>query len=163
IRVAAFAGLRPSGGVFVVLNNQIHAPREVSKTATDRLEAFRSPEVGPIGFTDLDGRVTLYRKTARITAPATIFDARLLESLPRVDISYSYPGADHSAIAAFVTAGARAIVVAAMGEGIPTPLEERGLVDARKQGVVVVLSSRTGGGRVLARPRFARQGFVSAD
>jgi L-asparaginase len=39
-------------GVLVLLNDEIQAAREVTKTATLRLETFRSPDVGMLGYAD---------------------------------------------------------------------------------------------------------------
>src|SRR5207247_304182 len=80
-----------------------------------------------------------------------------------VDIAYSYAGADGAAIAAFVAAGAQAIVSASMAPGTTTAAEMDALLDARRRGVLVVLSSRAGSGRVLLRTIFRERGIVVAD
>jgi L-asparaginase len=49
---------------------------------------------------------------------------------------------------ALVAAGARGLVVAGVGRGGTTPSQGRALRRAVQQGVVVVISNRTGGGRV---------------
>jgi L-asparaginase len=60
-------------------------------------------------------------------------------------------------------AGARAIVVASLAPGVTTAGENEALLQARKQGVLVVLSSRAGSGRVLPRTTLRERGFVVAD
>src|SRR5262245_58423350 len=150
-------------GVLVLLNDEIQAARDVTKSSTLRLETFRSPDLGMLGYADPDGRVAIYRRPTRRHAPSTEFDVRRAPDLPRVDIAYSYAGADGAAIAAFVAAGARAIVSAAMAPGMTTNAEMAELLDARGQGVAIVLSSRAGSGRVLPRTFLRRQGFVVAD
>jgi L-asparaginase len=150
-------------GVLVLLNDEIQAAREVTKASTLRLETFRSPDVGMLGYADPDGRVALYRRPARRHAPDTEFDVRPATGLPRVDIAYSYAGADGAAIAAFVAAGAQAIVSASMAPGVTTSAEMDALLEARRRGVLVVLSSRAGSGRVLRRTLYADRGFVVAD
>ena len=92
-------------------------------------------------------------------APDTEVDVRGHTDLPRVDIAYSYAGADRAAIEAFIAAGARAIVSASLPPGVTTPAE----TDALRRGVLVVLSSRSGSGRVLPRATLRAQGFVVAD
>ena len=114
VRVAAAPEARGLG-VLVVLNDEIQAAREVTKASTLRLETFRSADLGMLGYADPDGRVAIYRRPARRHAPDTEFDVRGRRDLPRVDIAYSYAGADGTAIDAFVAAGARAIVVASHG------------------------------------------------
>jgi hypothetical protein len=46
----------------VLLNDEIQAAREVTKSSTLRLETFRSPAVGMLGYADPDGRVAIYRR-----------------------------------------------------------------------------------------------------
>jgi L-asparaginase len=150
-------------GVLVLLNDEIQAAREVTKSSTLRLETFRSPDLGMLGYADPDGRVAIYRKPARRHAPATEFDVRGRTELPRVDIATSYAGADGAAIRAFVAAGARAIVSASLAPGVTTSAETNALIEARSRGVLVVLSSRAGSGRVLPRTSLRKQGFVVAD
>ena len=150
-------------GVLVLLNDEIQAAREVTKSSTLRLETFRSHDLGMLGYADPDGRVAIYRKPARRHAPATEFDVRGRTELPRVDIVTSYAGADGAAIHAFVAAGARAIVSASLAPGVTTAAETDALLEARRRGVLVVLSSRAGSGRVLPRTSLRRQGFVVAD
>jgi L-asparaginase len=149
--------------VLVVLNDEIQSAREVTKTSTLRLETFRSADVGMLGYADPDGRVAIYRRPARRHAPATEFDVSGRRELPRVDIAYSYAGGDGAAIQAFVAAGARGIVSASLAPGMNTSGENEALLEARRRGVLVVLSSRAGSGRVLPRAVLRDRGFVVAD
>lgn len=162
VRVAASPDARGLG-VLVVMDQQIHSAREVTKSSTLRLDAFRSPEVGMLGEVGADGRIEIYRSPRRAHTVASEFDVEGLEDLPRVDITYSYAGADGTAIDAFVAAGARAIVVATMAPGKPTPDEIAAGGRARERGVVMIASSRVGSGRVPQRPLLWEQGFVAAD
>jgi L-asparaginase len=150
-------------GVLVLLNDEVQAAREVTKTSTLRLETFRSHDLGMLGYADPDGRVAIYRRPSRRHAPETEFDVRGRTDLPRVDIAASYAGADGAAIHAFVAAGARAIVSASLPPGMTTPAETEALVEARRRGVLIVLSSRAGSGRVLRRTVLRERGFVAAD
>ena len=162
VRVAGAPAARDLG-VLVLLNDEVQAAREVTKASTLRLETFRSPDLGMLGYADPDGRIAIYRRPTRRHAPATEFDVRGRTELPRVDIAYSYAGADGAAIQAFVAAGARAIVSASLPPGVTTPAEADALREARRHGVLVVLSSRAGSGRVLPRTTLREQGFVVAD
>ena len=162
VRVAAAPEARELG-VLVLLNDEIQAAREVTKGSTLRLETFRSPDLGMLGYADPDGRVAIYRRPSRCHAPGTEFDVRGRTELPRVDIAASYAGADGTAIQAFVAAGALAIVSASLTPGVTTPAETDALLEARRRGVMVVLSSRAGSGRVLPRTVLRERGFVVAD
>ena len=72
IRVAASPEARDMG-VLVVLNDEIHAAREVTKTSTLRLQTFRTPDFGVLGHADGDA-VAFYRRPIRRHAPDTEFD-----------------------------------------------------------------------------------------
>ena len=63
VRTAASAGSRGMG-VLVVLNDEIQAAREVTKTSTLRLQTFRTPDFGVLGHADAD-RVAFYRAPLR--------------------------------------------------------------------------------------------------
>ncbi len=149
-------------GVLVVLNDEIHAAREVTKTSTGRLQTFRSPDVGALGHVDAD-RISHWRRPLRLLPPEDRFDITGIETPPRVDITYSYAGADGVAVQAFRAAGAQGIVSATLAPGSPTPMERAALAEAVQNGVAVVLSSRAGSGRTFASRRYAEQGMIQAD
>ncbi|GGJ41431.1 asparaginase [Neoroseomonas lacus] len=149
-------------GVLVVLNDEIHAARDVTKTSTNRLQTFRAPDFGALGHADGDA-ITYYRRPLRRGAPQTEFDIRGLEALPRVDISYAYAGADGTAVRAFLESGADGIVSAGFAPGSCAPGELEGLKHAVAKGVVVVQSSRAGSGRVPRTTKLGQHGFVGAD
>jgi len=162
VRVAAAPEARGLG-VVTVLNDEIQAARDVTKVSTHRLNTFRSPELGTLGYADADGRVVIYRRPARRHAPDTEFDARGRGELPRVDVAYSYGGVDGTAIDAFVAAGARAIVSAAFPPGLPGSGQMAALAEARRRGVHVIIASHGGSGRVLERGTFRDNGWIAAD
>jgi L-asparaginase len=161
VRTAASAESR-GRGVLVLLNDEIHAAREVTKTATMRLQTFRSPDFGVLGHADGDA-VAYYRKPERRHAPDTEFDVRGLDALPRVDIAYTYAGADGTAIDAFVKAGAKGIVVAGFAPGMVPPAQLDAMRAAARQGVAVVQSTRAGSGRTHRGKRLSDAGALIAD
>lgn len=160
-RVAAHPDSRGMG-VLVLLNDEIQAAREVSKTSTYRLQTFRSPDFGVLGQVDGDA-VCYYRRPLRCHAPDTEFNVQSLRQWPRVDIAYAYAGSDGAAVRAFVAAGARGIVSATMAPGFTAPEETQALIDAAAQGVIVVQSSRVGSGRTVPLDYARRAGFIGAD
>jgi L-asparaginase len=162
IRVAACR--RAVGmGVLVVLNDTIHAAREVTKTATYRVQTFESRDAGPLGFADSDGQVVFYRAPQRAHTQGTPFDLRAAASLPRVDVVLSYAGQDGVMIEAAITAGARGLVSAGTGAGRTTPAEDAAYDRAVAQGIAVVQASRVGSGRVVATRRLCARGIIAAD
>ena len=136
-------------GVLVVLNEEINAARDATKTNTHRVQTFRSRSWGALGTVESDGP-TYYRRTERRHTSDSEFDVRDLEpaDLPRVDISYTYNGTDGTDIRAFVAAGADGIVVAGSGAGATTRAQGDALEEAAESGVVIVRGSRTGSGRI---------------
>lgn len=150
-------------GVLVVLNDTIWSARDVTKSATYRVEAFRGRDLGPLGYADADGRVVYYHRPARPHTLASEFSIEDHLELPRVDIVVSYLGADGSLIDAAVAAGARAVVSAGTGAGRPTPGEEAALQRASEAGVLICQATRVGSGRTVRSPGLRRRGWVAAD
>lgn len=162
IRVAA-SPAAANRGVLVVLNNQIQAAREVTKTSTSRVDAFKSADLGFLGYADSDGEIVFYRDTTRVHTHRTEFDVEGITVLPRVDIVPAYAGADGASVAALVAAGCRGLVAAGMGSGgAPRPLLDA-LCAVVKTGVPVVIASQAGSGRVMARRAWVERGFILAD
>ena len=150
-------------GVLVVMNDRIYGARDLTKTATYRVEAFQGRDLGPLGFADADSRVRYYHRSTKRHTTETEFDVAGLESLPRVDVVVSYAGADGAMIEASVAAGAKGIVCAATGAGRPTPAQDEAFDRAGEKGVMMCLCSRVGSGRVVRSPSLRRRGFVAAD
>src|SRR5215831_17582999 len=160
LRVAGSAEAHGKG-VLVVLNDEIHAARDVVKTSTYRLQTFRSADFGALGHVDGDG-VHFYRAALRAHMPDTPFAALDLTALPRVDIVYSYAGADGALVDAAVVAGARGIVSAGFAPGSPTPDQRSAFESAANSGIVVVQCSRATG-RVAPRRRLRESGIVASE
>ena len=144
VRVAASAEAGGKG-VMVVLNGQINAARDVTKTHTSQVETFRSLEFGELGIVDAE-TVRFYRAPLRrqtISLPRT--------ALPRVEIVYSYAGADGRLIRWLLKdADLGGIVVAGLGLGnVPAGVADA-IEEARKQGVPVVIATRVLSGRVFS-------------
>lgn len=149
-------------GALIVLNDEIHSARDATKTSTYRLQTFKSHDFGLLGHVDGD-QVSFYRSPLRKHTHGSPFDIANITSLPRVDIAYSYGGADGCAVEAFVAAGAKGIVSAGLAPGIPAPLERKALERAAAAGIIVVQSTRAGSGRVARRTYLRDQGMVGAD
>ena len=162
VRVAAAPEARGLG-VLVVLNEAIHSARDVTKTATYRVDTFQDRDLGPLGYADNDGRVLIYHRPARAHTTQTEFDLAGIDGLPRVDVVVSYLGADGVMIDAAVAAGARGIVSAGTGAGRPTPGEEAALERASAAGTIVVQGTRVGSGRTVSSPGLRRKGWSAAD
>jgi L-asparaginase len=160
LRVAGSAEARGKG-VLVVLNDEIHAARDVVKTSTYRLQTFRSNDFGALGHVDGDG-VHFYRAPTRAHTPDTQFARLDLTTLPRVEIIYSYAGADGALVDAAIATGARGLVSAGFAPGSPTPEQRAAFERAAKSEIVVVQCSRATG-RVAPRRRLRESGIVAGE
>jgi L-asparaginase type II len=165
VRVAACPDSR-GRGVLVVLNDEINAARDVTKSNTYRLETFRSGELGFLGYVDQD-KVAFYRSPDKRHTVRSEF--RLNEigaALPMVEIVYSYVEANTPLVVdALQKAGVRGIVFAATGAGSLSEREKDAVRQsiARSAGTVFVRASRVGNGRVIGRAEFDQLGIVAAD
>ncbi|CAM2145510.1 putative L-asparaginase periplasmic [Pararobbsia alpina] len=166
-------------GVLVTFANRIHSAREVAKTSTFSVDAFESPETGPLGWihdthVEYERRgermhtvATPFRIGAPVQAPDTDPHAEVAVTaeaprpgprvtpheldmpLPAVDIVMSYAGVSRVSVDALVAAGAKGIVVAGTGGGSIHQHLLQGLTDAAARGVAIVRASRVGSGHVL--------------
>ena len=153
-------------GVLTVLNDEISAARDVTKTSTYRVETFRSQDLGYLGYVDGD-KVSFYRSPIKRHTYRSEFDVSEFKELPSVEIVYSYVQPSSVIIRALVSSGVRGIVFAGTGAGLLSKAETETLnavLDANSaKRPVMVRSSRTGSGRVVSYPEFDKMGMVPAD
>ena len=162
VRVAACpdaAGL----GVLTVLNNEIQCARDVTKASTFRVETFRPNELGFLGYSDSDGKVALYRAPLRRHTVDTPFLVDDRDGLPRVDIVYSYAGADGLLVDAVRNNRSDGLVLAGFGGGTFPPAVIDAAVKLVDDGIPVVLATRSTSGRVVITPKKEQQGFMVSD
>ncbi len=150
-------------GVTIMLNDEIHAAREVTKRNSYRLETFGTHDLGMLGYLDSDLKAVFYRASKRRHTFQSEFDVRRLTELPRVDIVYGYEGADGLLVRALIDAEVPGIVLAGMGSGGVGDELTKTLAEARRSGAVVVVTTRTGSGRVIRTARYAEDGFIAGD
>jgi len=148
-RVAASPAARGKG-VLVVLNDEINAAREVTKTDALRLDTFQTRGYGILGVVDSD-RVAFYRDVVKRHTKESEFDVWQFDDLPRVDVVLTYQGATGDIIKAIVDQGAKGIVIATAGAGALSGTQGEGLQYAVSKGVFVLTTTRTGSGRIAAR------------
>lgn len=129
-------------GVLVVMNEELIAALEATKTHTEKTDTFQSRDFGPLGLVDKD-RVIVTRKPAR---REQIVTDRIEE---RVDILKMYAGADGRFINYAIDYGARGLVIEGLGRGNVTVPALAAIERAIKQAIPVVITSRCPRGRVL--------------
>ena len=149
-RVAASAEARGLGAL-VVLNDEINAARDVTKTDALRLHTFTSRALGVLGVVDRD-RVVLLRRPLKRAGARSEFDLAGVSALPRVDVLLVYQDAPGDLVRAAVDLGAKGLVLAVAGAGATSGTQDEGLRYARERGVFVVRATRTGGGRIASPP-----------
>ena len=142
-------------GTTLMLNDEIHAAREVTKTNAYRTDTFESPGYGPLGWIDGDD-ITLGRAPARVMDCDseewfTPFDLAEVDgaALPRVEVLTSYQEAGAESIKAFADAGVKGIVTAGTGAGGISPAMSAAQTEAYEdKDVWFVSTTRTGTGSV---------------
>jgi len=153
-------------GTMIVLNDEINAARDTTKTNTLRVETFRAPELGLLGYIDED-KVSFYRSTTKRHTLNSEFDVASLAQLPKVAILYSYVEPDASLIRAAISGGAQGIVFAGTGNGGLSSVETAALKDVSALPAAsrpaLVRSSRVGNGRVTATTTFDALGIIPGD
>jgi len=132
-------------GVMVSFNETLYDGKNVIKMNTTHVDAFESPNTGPIGQI-YDGRVVYYSqpiKNAEIP-----FDISKLETLPKVDIVYLYVDVSDAAINALINDKTEGLVIAGVGNGDMNKNILASVGTAVKKGILVVRGSRVASGRV---------------
>ena len=160
LRNALVATANAPPGVYVAMNGHLFAAEDVSKTANHALDAFESPEFGPLGRIEASGQLSMRRRTPE---RPHVFDLTGLcaADMPRVDVVMSYAGADGVVIDALVAAGSRVLISSGFPPGRCTPLERAALLRAVACGVIVVQSSRANRGTVPVQPYNAADRILS--
>lgn len=132
-------------GALVVMNGQINAAREVTKTNTLDVETFQTLDFGLLGIADVE-EVRFYRSpTRRQTIPL-----RRDDELPTVEIVTEYAGSDGRVIRALLEQGTmEGLVVAGVGLGHVSSGSVAAIEEARERGIPVVTSTRVLTGRVV--------------
>jgi L-asparaginase len=150
-------------GVMVVLNDEVHSARNVTKTDTTNVDTFKSPNRGPVGLVHT-GKIAWFEQMDRRHTTRSEFDVSGLAQLPRVDIIYAHANMSPDLIDAAVKDGAKGVVVAGVGDGNMTEPALAALSRAAKAGVVVVRSTRLAEGLVLRNNEVNddQKGFVAS-
>lgn len=141
VRAAASAGMR-GVGVAVVMNDQVHAARYVTKSHTTATDTMLSPGVGPIGTVDDSGVWLRWRPTRLPPMP-------LVEPEPRVYLIRMAAGMDDLFLRALRSERARGVVIEGSGAGHMPGRWKGALAQLLESETPVVLTSRCGRGRVV--------------
>lgn len=150
-------------GVLVVMNDEVHAARNVEKKNTTNVETFKSTERGPAALVN-SGQFNWFDPISKKHTNQTEFNVQKLNELPKVDIIYAYSNMNDELINAAVAAGAKGIVVAGVGDGNMSQSALAALEKHAKNGLLVVRSTRLSDGIVLRNNEVDddKMGFVAS-
>ncbi|HCO18642.1 MAG TPA: L-asparaginase, partial [Tissierellales bacterium] len=129
-------------GVLVVMNNEVNAASQVTKTNTLSLDTFKSPEFGPLGIVDND-EVIYYRNMP---------DRQRIQTdkiEKKVALIKAVPGLGSDIFSFYIQSGYKGIVIEGLGRGNVPPQMISGIKQAIIASIPVVLVSRCNTGRVL--------------
>jgi L-asparaginase len=162
VAVAADPGAK-GRGVLVVINDEIHAARNVVKTNTTNLETFNSGGRGDAGLVH-SGKINWFEPMDKRHTLDSEFSVKNVKQLPRVDIIYAHANMDATLIKAALDAGAKGIVVAGVGDGNMSKAALDALAEAAKNGTLVVRSTRLPTGMVMRNAEVDddKLGFVAS-
>ena len=136
-------------GVLVVMNDEIHAAKYVTKTHTTNVSTFQTPTHGPLGL--IMKQEILYFKTAE---PRVRFDLDHIQGL--VPIISAYAGMTDELIDMLDLEQLDGLIIQAFGAGnIPKETAEK-LESLLQKGIPIALVSRCFNG--IAEPVYAYQG-----
>lgn len=130
-------------GVLIVLNDEINAASEATKTHTLSLNTFKSLEFGPLGIID-DQSVIFYRKKAK-----TMLHVRPSKIINNVEIIKVSAGSSSLLLNSLINNNFNGIVLEALGRGNVPPNLVPSITKAINSGIHVILTSRVPMGRVL--------------
>ena len=132
-------------GTLVVMNGQINAARDVTKTNTLDVETFRTLDFGALGVADIDA-VRFYRAPLR----RQTIPLREGDQLGRVEIVTEYAGSDGRLIQLLLEDGQlNGLVIEGVGLGHVSSRTLEAIRDVRARGIPVVLSTRVPTGRIV--------------
>ncbi|EPA95314.1 asparaginase [Pseudomonas umsongensis] len=136
-------------GVLVTMNDEIQSGRDVSKMINIKTEAFKSAW-GPLGMV-VEGKSYWFRLPSKRHTMDSEFDIKNIQSLPDVEIAYSYGNVGDTAYKALAQSGAKAIIHAGTGNGSVSSRVVPALQALRKDGVQIIRSSHVNAGGFVLR------------
>lgn len=136
-------------GVLVVMNDEVHAAKYVTKTHTTNVSTFQTPTHGPLGL--VTKKEILYFQTAE---PRVRFDLQHISGT--VPILAAYADMDTSLLDMMVPEHISGLVIEALGAGNLPPSILSALQKILDSGIPIVLVSRCFNG--IAEPVYSYQG-----
>lgn len=145
--LVASDSLSKGKGVMVCFNEALYDGKNAVKINTTNLNAFNSPNTGPIGQV-YDGKVVYYSQPLQKSNVEAPFDVSRIDSLPKVEIVYMYVDASVTPINALINDKTDGLIIACSGNGTFNKAILQAVGTAVKKGIVIVRSTRVPSGRV---------------
>lgn len=140
VRVAA-SDSAVGKGVLVVLNDEIHSAKNVTKTHTSNIATFQSPQYGPLGIVS--------KREITFHHVPNVRETYEIEKITKnVVLLKAYAGMDGSIIQAIRSLHPDGLVIEALGQGNLPPTMVPELKKLTDSGIPVVLVSRCFNGYV---------------
>ena len=140
VRVAA-SDSAVGKGVLVVLNDEIHSAKNVTKTHTSNIATFQSPQYGPLGIVS--------KREITFHHVPTVRETYDIENITKnVILLKAYAGMDGSIIQAIRSLHPDGLVIEALGQGNLPPTMVPELKKLMDSGIPIVLVSRCFNGYV---------------
>jgi len=130
-------------GVLVVMNDQINAASEVTKSNTLTLDTFKSLDYGPLGI--VDNKEVHYHRLVTVVRNKLDID----DIVDHVHLIKTVAGQDSLMMNYLIEHGANGFVIEALGRGNVPPLMIEGIQNAIDHDIPVVIASRCPSGRTL--------------
>ena len=130
-------------GVLVVMNDQINAASEVTKSNTLSLDTFKSLDYGPLGI--VDNKEVLYHRLVTIVRNKLDID----DLVGHVYLIKASAGEDSLVLNFLIDQGANGFVIEALGRGNVPPKMIEGIQRAIDHQIPVIIASRCPSGRTL--------------
>ncbi|TYR82566.1 asparaginase [Priestia megaterium] len=122
-------------GVLVVMNDEIHTAKNVTKTHTSNVATFQSPQYGPIGIVTKHGISFHHMPTQHEFYPVE-------EIEKQVFLLKAYAGMDEQLFQAISSLNIDGLVIEALGQGNLPPRTLNGIKPLLERNIPIVLVSR---------------------
>jgi L-asparaginase len=122
-------------GVLVVMNDEIHTAKNVTKTHTSNVATFQSPQYGPIGIVNKGGVFFHHKPVINKPLHVANLDKNVL-------LLKAFAGMDDSLFHAIDQLQLDGLVIEALGQGNLPPMLLPSLKNLLNKGVPIVLVSR---------------------
>lgn len=129
-------------GVLVCFNGELNSAFEVTKANSMALNAFRTPNFGPIGIVD-NNKVIFYRRNKK----HKIYNVKEING--DVALIKCVAGMNSDMLEYVIKKGYKGIVIEALGRGNVPPMMISGIKEALDKGIPVIIVSRCFEGRVF--------------